>query len=137
MASIRVRDPFDEERSSKLGRAFRLIGSKQFRHDDLQRRQSGEKRHFDAKQRDEIRSAQERRKRVGKDQAEANLSRFYAERKELKLKQGMDAAKLRAEWKERGKDRKVAWKQFRLGQFLKKHSVGINKVKNVDRSRSR
>jgi len=121
---IQDRDAHSEKRQSLLGRSFKMIASKQARLDDLNKRQKREVRAFKAAQNKEIKEQRTHIKQSGVKKKEDNLSRYYRDRKDITFQQSMDNAKLKAGWKQRNADRKAAWKEFRIGTFLKKHGVG-------------
>lgn len=123
----------------RIGEAFNIITSRAKREDQFARVQAKEQRSFKAAENKRIATAQERIKADGKQRQSDNLDRFYAERKSVQFTQGMEQAKLKAEWKQRGEDRKQAWKEFRLGQFISKHGVGggVSRERDKDRGRER
>lgn len=121
---VRDRAVDGEARTNFLGRSFRMIASKKARHDALEKRQRREGRLIANKEARQIEKAQGRIGKVGMKLKDRNLARFYRDRQDIKLRQSMDNAKLKAEWKQRGADRKKAWREFRVGQFLTKHGVG-------------
>lgn len=138
VSGIREKQVDGEERQNTVGRVFKLISSKQARHDNLSKRQARDNRKFNADQNKEVSKSHAHIKAAGNEQKEKNLSRFYQERKDIKFKQSMDNAKLKAEWKQRGVDRKEAWREFRVGQYLTKHGVGragMQRDRNIDRGR--
>lgn len=113
-----------EKIQRRVARAFNYLSSSEKRQYQLNRSHGREQRKFNGAEKRQIGSAQDKVRAEGKTKQKDNLERYYTERKDIQLKQSMDQAKLRAEWKQRNVDRKEAWKEFRVGQFLKKHGVG-------------
>lgn len=134
-ASVRDKD------KGRIGEAFNVITSRAKREEQFRRVHARESRTFNAKENKQLAKAEMRLKEQGKEKQQANLERFYEARKSIQFTQGMESAKLKAEWKQRNGDRKKVWKEFRLGQFIKKHGVGggggINRDQEHYRERER
>lgn len=113
-----------EKIQRRVARAFNYLSSSAKRQYQLNRSHTREQRKFNAQENKQIAAKQDKLRLDGKDKQKSNLERFYTGRKDVQFKQTMDQAKLRAEWKQRNVDRKAAWKEFRVGQFLTKHGVG-------------
>lgn len=140
VAGVRSTSTTRDEHRGRIGEAFNIITSRAKREEQFARVQAREQRAFNAAENKQIASAEARVKADGKIEQQTNLERFYETRKSIQFTQGMEQAKLKAEWKQRGEDRKQAWKEFRLGQFIKAHGVGgggMNREQERDRGRER
>jgi len=109
----------DQDGKGRVGEAFNYLTSSKARLEQLERIQGREKREFASTQRKEIRAASAEIRTDQKQLLSQNLDRFYQERSQLKMTQGMDQAAMKAQWKQRGEERRQEWSKFQASADLR------------------
>lgn len=109
----------DQEGGGRVREAFNYLTSSKARTDALEKRFDMERKRFVAAQRKEIRAAIVDIRADRKALLTQNLERFYAERQDIRLRQDMDKAALRASWHQRTEERKEAWAKVEASQKLR------------------
>lgn len=109
----------EEDGKGRVGEAFNYLTSSKARLEQLERTQGREKREFASTQRKEIRAATAEIRTDQKQLLSQNLDRFYQERSQLQMSQGMDKAALKAQWKQRGEERREEWAKFKASADLR------------------
>lgn len=109
------------ETTGHIAEAYSYIASSQKRAEQLGRIHNRELRLFKIKQNKEIGKNTRRIKQEGKGKQSQNLEYFYERRKDVKFKQSMENAALKAKWRQRNTDRKKSWESFKMRDaFLRK-----------------
>ena len=109
----------EEDGKGRVGEAFNYLTSSKARMEQLERTQGREKREFASTQRKEIRAATQEIRTDQTQLLQQNLDRFYQERSQLQMSQSMDKAALKADWKQRGEERRQEWAKFNASADLK------------------
>lgn len=130
--------PNKEKYNSKVREAFDYLVSRSARAKRVKRFHNSQRREFAIKQNTHIRNAKARISTKSKERHALNLEKFYNDRKSLKLDQSKENDSLQKAWSERGKERKKAWRDFRLKhEFKRSAETDRTKVKNRGPSRER
>ena len=103
----------DDGRARTIADAFRLLGDAGARLQSLQKQQEAAKRVLETQQRREEEFAITQRKTEQLRDLSDNRSRYEAERSTLILTQGIEQAKLRAQWLEKGRQMREEWRKIR------------------------
>lgn len=114
MDAVKSKGFFDEFRSSPINAltgVFQLAFSKQ-QQEQLETSQKEEKRQFEIKLAEEQKKVAEKLRIETEVKKRDRLQRYQTERNDLLLTQKMEAAKMRAEWQELQKERRVFLEQL-------------------------
>jgi len=115
MEAVKSKDFFDEFRSSPINAltgVFQLAFSKEKQQEQLSESQKEDKRQFTIKLAEEQKKAAEKLRIETERKKQDRLQRYQTERSDLLLSQKMEAAKMRAEWQELQKERRVFLEQL-------------------------
>jgi len=110
MEAVKSKSFFDEFRSSPINAltgAFKLAFSKEKQQEQLEETQKAEKRDFHAQLAKEQAEAAEALRTQTETNKQERLQLYQTERSDLILSQKMEAAKMRAEWKQLQDERRV------------------------------
>jgi hypothetical protein len=130
--------PNNEKYNGKMREAFEYLVSRSARAKRVKQVHNSERREFKINQNMQIRTAKARILKKSKERQALNLEKFYNDRKSLKRAQSKENDSLQKAWLNRGKERKKAWRDFRLKhEFKRSAETERTKVKNRGPSHER